>query len=70
MSACPRQFRARLTAANVRAVQFDAWFSEASKRGLIPREGMPMTLATATADGFPSARVSGDGDESLSRDRG
>ena len=38
-------------------VQFRKWFEEAHSRGLIPREGMAMTLATCTTDGFPSARV-------------
>jgi hypothetical protein len=38
-------------------LQFGAWFSEASAKGLVPREGVAMTLATSTPDGFPSARV-------------
>lgn len=37
--------------------QFALWFREASDKGLVPREGVAMTLATCTTDGFPSARI-------------
>jgi hypothetical protein len=38
-------------------LQFDTWFEEAKAGGHVPAYGMPMTLATCTRDGFPSARV-------------
>ena len=37
--------------------QFAAWFAEARQLGDVPEDGMPITLATATPEGRPSARV-------------
>lgn len=37
--------------------QFLAWIEEAREAGAVPEEGQPMTLATATPDGFPSSRA-------------
>ncbi len=37
--------------------QFRLWFDEATALGKVPAYGMPMTLATCTPDGYPSARV-------------
>lgn len=37
--------------------QFRLWFDEEAKKGTVPAEGITMVLATASADGTPSARV-------------
>ena len=53
----------QLVEANVASsplLQFEKWFKDAAVCGLVPEGGQPMTLATATKDGFPSARVSTD----------
>eukprot|EP00742_Colponemidia_sp_Colp-10_P001994 GILJ01002129.1.p1 GENE.GILJ01002129.1~~GILJ01002129.1.p1 ORF type:complete len:222 (+),score=24.65 GILJ01002129.1:40-666(+) len=37
--------------------QFRVWFAEAQELGLVPEDGQPMCLATATPSGIPSARI-------------